>query len=148
MYKRILVAIDGSETSNRALQEAIGLAKDQQAMLHIVYVMEGFGINSEVEFPGPEELENAQEKYGLGMLENARGSALAEGVAVDSKLFQIDNLGLRIADAIIQEAIIWSADLIVLGTHGRSGLSHLLVGSVAEDILRVSPVPILLVRRK
>jgi nucleotide-binding universal stress UspA family protein len=69
-------------------------------------------------------------------------------VAAESQLVKIESLGLRIADAIIQEAAKWSADLIVAGTHGRSGLSHLLVGSVAEGILRVSPVPILLIRSK
>lgn len=148
MYKRILVAIDGSETSNRALQEAIGLAKNQQATLNIVYALEGFSINSGAEFPSPEEVENAQENYLLGMLERARKSALAEGVAAESQLLKIENLGMRIADAIIREATNWSADLIVAGTHGRSGLSHLLVGSVAEGILRVSPVPILLIRCK
>lgn len=148
MYKRILVAIDGSETSSRALQESIGLARDQSAVLRIVYAMEGFSINSGVEFPSPEEIENDQENYVLGMLERARNSALAEGVVAESHLIKNDNLGMRIADAIIREAINWSADLIVAGTHGRSGLSHLLVGSVAEGILRVSPVPILLIRCK
>ena len=148
MYKRILVAIDGSETSNRALQEAIGLARDQRALLHIVYALEGFSINSGAEFPSPEEVENAQEIYVLGMLDRARKSALAEGVAAESQLIKIESLGMRIADAIIREATNWSADLIVAGTHGRSSLSHLLVGSVAEGILRVSPVPILLIRSK
>ncbi|MEN6585279.1 MAG: universal stress protein [Sulfuricella sp.] len=148
MYKRILVAIDGSDTSNRAFQEAISLARNQQATLLIVNVMEGYSINSDTEFPSPEEVENAQETYLLGMLERARKSALDEGVAAESQLVKIESLGLRIADAIIQEAAKWSADLIVAGTHGRSGLSHLLVGSVAEGILRVSPVPILLIRSK
>lgn len=148
MYKRILVAIDGSETSNRALQEAIGLARDQHAILHIVYALEAFSINSGIEFPSPEEIENVQENYALGMLERARKSALDEGVSAESQLLKIESLGMRIADAIIHEATNWSADLIVAGTHGRSGLSHLLVGSVAEGLLRVSPVPILLIRSK
>lgn len=148
MYRRILVAIDGSETSNRALREAIGLACDQQAMLLVVYALEGFSINSGAEFPSPEEIENAEEQYVLGMLERARHSARVSGVAAESRLLKIDKLGSRIADAIVREAIAWQADLIVAGTHGRSGLSHLITGSVAEGILRASPVPILLIRCK
>jgi len=148
MYKRILVAIDGSETSDHALQEAVKLARNQQSMLRIVYAIDEVNINAGSEFPYPEELENAEEKYVLGILEKAQDSAHSAGIKAESRLLRIDKLGLRIADAIIEEAKSWPADLLVLGTHGRSGLSHLLLGSVAEGIIRISPVPILLIRAK
>jgi nucleotide-binding universal stress UspA family protein len=54
----------------------------------------------------------------------------------------------RVSDVIVKEAAQWPADLIVLGTHGRRGAGRLLLGSDAEQVLRVAPVPVLLVRHR
>lgn len=148
MYQHILVAVDGSDTSDRALAEAIALAKDQQAALRIVYAIDEVNINLGAEFPNPPEIEAAEVKSGLEILHQAQGAACAAGVETSIQLIEIDKLGVRIADAIVREALDWPADLIVAGTHGRSGLSHLLLGSVAEGLVRASPVPILLIRSR
>lgn len=148
MYKRILVAVDGSDTSDRALQEAINLAKDQKAVLRIVYAIDEVNINAGSEFVYPAEIVQAGVKSGHEILDKAHKLAHTAGVKVETQLLEIDKLGVRIADAIIQVAKTWPADLLVAGTHGRSGLSHLLLGSVAEGIVRICPAPILLVRGK
>ena len=72
----------------------------------------------------------------------ARGA----GVDVDSKLIAIELYGERIYDVIEEQANQWPADLIVIGTHGRRGVRHLMLGSVAEGLIRVATKPVLLIR--
>ena len=148
MYKRILIAIDGSDTSDRALREAIGLAKDQQAMLRIVYAIDEISINTEPEFVNPEDIAAIWAKSGIEILDKAKNLAHTEGIHAETRLIEIDELGVWIAGAILEDAKTWSADLVVAGTHGRRGLTHLFLGSVAEDIVRHCPVPVLLVRTR
>ena len=150
MYKHILVAIDSSSTSDRAFLEAIKLAKDQQATLRIVYAVDEANINTSPEFVNPTELVDAWAESGHAILDKAKNQALAAGVQAETQLIEseIIKLGVGIADAIVAEAKAWPADLLVIGTHGRTGLSHLLFGSVAEGIVRICPVPILLIRAK
>ena len=78
------------------------------------------------------------------MLQRARTLASDSGIAVDTVLF--DGLGGRLCDRVAEQAKDWRADLIVLGTHGRRGVSRVLLGSDAEQVLRTAPVPVLLVR--
>jgi nucleotide-binding universal stress UspA family protein len=145
MYKRILIAVDGSDTSDRALQEAINLAKDQQAMLSIVYAVDEVSLSADTEFVDPAMISNAWVEAGREILNKASNLAVAASVQAQTRLIELDHFGMRIADAIVEEAKAWSADIIVVGTHGRTGLSHLLLGSVAEDIVRASRLPVLLV---
>ncbi|HUW50669.1 MAG TPA: universal stress protein [Sulfuricella sp.] len=149
MYKHILVAVDGSDTSDRALREAINLAKDQRAMLRIVYAVDEVNINAGAEFVNPTEIADTWVKSGLEILDKAKNQAHAAGVHdAESRLIEIDKLRVSVADAIIENAKTWPADLLVAGTHGRTGLGHLLMGSVAEGLVRICPVPILLIRGK
>ncbi|MGA8864309.1 MAG: universal stress protein [Gallionella sp.] len=148
MYQRILAAVDNSPTSNLALKEAIGLAKEQHAVLRIVYVVDEVSLYSDVQFVDPSEIERAWIETGHEILAKAQSSARTEGIDAEVKLLETENIGERIADAIVEEAKAWPADLVVAGTHGRTGLDHLLMGSVAEGIVRGCPVPILLVRNR
>lgn len=147
MYKHILVAVDGSDTSNLALQEAIKLAKEQQAQLRIVHVVEDIPLNIDTEY-ALDEYQEAMRKTGEAVLSKAEALARESGVTPETKLLQIETLGHRITNLVVEEAQSWPADLIVLGTHGRRGFNHLLMGSVAEGIVRVSPQPVLLIRGK
>ncbi len=147
MYKHILVAVDGSDTSNLALQEAIKLAKEQQAQLRIVHVVEDIPLNIDTEY-ALDEYQEAMRKTGEAVLSKAEALARESGVTLETKLLQIETLGHRITNLVVEEAQSWPADLIVLGTHGRRGFNHLLMGSVAEGIVRVSPQPVLLIRGK
>ena len=146
MFKRILVAVDGSHTSELALREAIKLAGEVRAQLRIVHVVDNVNLNLSAEFPNPSEIWDAMIKGGQAILHKAGAAANAAGVAVESGLIEIDTLGHRIPEMIAADADAWPADLIVIGTHGRRGLSHLLLGSVAEGVVRVATKPVLLIR--
>lgn len=145
MYQRILVPIDGSETSNRGLQEAVRLAKEQGARLCLVHVIDQSAI------PGlpssglyVRTVLEAVRRSGEVVLQHAANAVRVAGVDADSRM--VDNFLGRVAEAIIDEAGKWRADLIVMGTHGRRGVSHLFLGSDAEMVVRMSDVPVLLVR--
>ncbi len=146
MYKRILVAIDGSPTSERALEEAMGLARALGAQLRLVHAVDEVTWNWEGEWINPQELWDAMAKGGKALLDARVERVKAAGLEADSQLIEITTAGQRLSEAIVQAAESWPADLIVAGTHGRRGLSHLLLGSVAEGIVRVASKPVLLVR--
>jgi nucleotide-binding universal stress UspA family protein len=147
MYGRILVAIDESETSDLAFQEAISLAKDQKAALRIVHVIDVSPAYLTVDTPYPfMEYQKAMQEAGEKLLANRVATARAAGVQVDPKLIAIEMYGERIFDVIEEQSKQWPADLIVIGTHGRRGARHLMLGSVAEGLIRVATKPVLLIR--
>jgi nucleotide-binding universal stress UspA family protein len=146
MYQRILAAVDDSPASDLALHEAIKLAKDQHAKLRIVYVVDKIAIYNSTQLSP--EIQNSWIEIGRGILDKAQRSARSGGVDSEVRLLETEIPGERMAEAIVAEAGTWPADIVVAGTHGRSGLDHLLMGSVAEGIVRICPVPILLVRNR
>lgn len=148
MYQRILVAIDDSETSSRAVQEAARLARDQHAVLRLVYVIDEIALIGSAQVADPTAGEREWRTLGGEILQRAQSAASAEGATAESVLLETENVEDRIAQAIMAEAKRWAADLVVAGTHGRGGLSHLLMGSVAEGIMRHTDVPVLLVRKR
>jgi len=146
MFKRILVAVDASEISNLALQAAIRLASEQQASLRIAHVIDTTDINSEhLDQSGMLE---SLTKNGQSILGKAETTATAAGVAVETSLVKIETMNQRISEAIANEAEVWPADLIVIGTHGRRGLTRLFLGSVAEGAARLATKPVLLIPGK
>ncbi|MGE5318812.1 MAG: universal stress protein [Hyphomicrobiaceae bacterium] len=147
MYKSILVAIDGSQTSELALKEAIQLAKGMAAELRVVNVVDEVNLNW-AEYPNMTEIWDALVAGGRALLGRAAATAADAGVQADTRLIEMDKLGDRIPEALAREADSWPADLIVVGTHGRRGLSHVIMGSVAEGIVRVATKPVLLIRGK
>ncbi|MCL4472246.1 MAG: universal stress protein [Gammaproteobacteria bacterium] len=148
MYKRILVAIDGSKISNLALEEAIGLAREMKSQLLLLHVNEGLPAQWEPEGAPmlilPEMLDAIAEAA-ESLLRKARERAERAGIPVETRL--VEALGRRAAQVISEEARKWPADLLVLGTHGRKGFDHLLLGSVAEGVIRTASMPVLLVRQ-
>jgi len=142
MYKRILVPVDGSPTSIRGLDEAIGLAKLGGGSVRLVHVLD------RVVFPGGEtytvDVFGLLREAGERILQKMKAHAAAAGI--DASTFLSEVLPGRVCDVVVEQAKQFGADLIVLGTHGRRGVSRLLVGSDAEQIVRVAPVPVLLVR--
>ena len=142
MYAKILVPVDGSETSRRGLREAVRLAADQRAALRCLYV-----IDEHVLFDAPFAYPGLVEKMrgsGESILGDASREAREAGIPAETALRESG--GRRVSTTILEEAAAWPADLIVMGTHGRRGLSHLALGSDAELVVRDSPVPVLLVR--
>lgn len=145
MYQRILVPVDGSHTSTLGLQEAIRLAIDQRARLHLISVVDEFVIAQNFEgLINAGDLIDALRDAGKKALKNALALVHKHDVKVESSLFE--TVGDRVSDIIVREAKKWKADLIVMGTHGRRGINRMVLGSGAEGVLRTAPVPVLMVR--
>lgn len=145
LYKRILVPVDGSNTSNQALQEALRIANDQQAAIRLVHVVDEAVIDGDIDgMLNYAALRDALKQGGTHLLAKVAKTAKQAGVEAETVL--LETLGERVAHAITEEAKRWQADLIVMGTHGRHGLDRLFMGSVAEGAARLAPVPLLLVR--
>lgn len=144
MYQHILVPIDGSATSDQALQEALGLARQQGAQVRLVHITEDILLPDTDAFLDYAALQEVIKRNSRNMLDRAEAMAKQAGVPAES--VQLETAGERIASMIVAEARRWPADLIVIGTHGRSGFNHLLFGSVAEGVVRTAQTPILLIR--
>lgn len=148
MFKRILVPIDGSATSNQGLQQAIQLAKDQKATLLLLHVVDESPLVQSAVASGAlfTNLLDSLTRAGEKILQKAEGLARQKRVRVSSTLVE-NSLG-PVADAILKSAKKLRADLIVIGTHGRRGGARLIMGSNAESVVRQSTVPVLLIRSK
>jgi nucleotide-binding universal stress UspA family protein len=148
MYRRILVAVDGSGTSELALRQAIGLAKAHGARLRLVHVVDELGVKLE-RTRTLDEFWRAARQAGERILDRARARALTAGIEPETRLLEVRTLGAlvrRVATVIVAESERWRADLVVIGTHGRRGLSKLVLGSVADGVVRTCGRPVLLVR--
>jgi len=143
LFRRVMVAIDGSSTSRLALREAIKLAKDQQSDLRIVLVVDVVTLAAEAL---PYDLGEEERRAGDLVLQKAAAAARKAGIEAQTVRLEVRSVQDRIADEISRNAKSWRADLIVIGTHGRRGLSRLLIGSVAESLIRIAPARVLLIR--
>ena len=146
MYKRILVPVDGSNPSDVAVREAIQFVGDRHAELRIIHVIEDVVLAWEAELLNVNEIREALRQSGRQILAKAEAVARAAGIKAETKLIESTPPGARVASLIAAEAKAWPADLIVIGTHGRRGVDHLMMGSVAEGVVRNSAEPVLLVR--
>lgn len=146
MYQRILVPIDGSPPSNKGLDEAIQLAKSTGAALRLLHVVDVMTFATGFEPYGvyAGDLIAALREGGEKILEQGKTRVQAQGLQVDSVLS--DGLKDRVSNTVVEQAKTWGADLIVVGTHGRRGINRWMLGSDAEQIVRMAPVPVLLVR--
>jgi nucleotide-binding universal stress UspA family protein len=145
-FKSIVVAADGSKYSHAAASEAIGLAKQNKGELTVISVVPS-------EFITPTDIdmtvthkEHISDKQMLEAEKNVKAvkeAAQREGVAV--KAFVMNG---RPAEAIIEIAKDRDADLIILGSHGRTGLEKLLMGSVAERVIVLASCAVLVVKGK
>jgi nucleotide-binding universal stress UspA family protein len=147
MYRRVLVPLDGSDTSARGAREATGLAKAHSARLRLLNVIDErffVSIAAEGYMPDLTQLMASLRVEGRKALDEAAKAALRQGVKADTSL--VESRGGTVSDVILDEARKWRADLIVMGTHGRRGINRMLLGSDAERVLRSAPVPVLLVR--
>lgn len=146
MYQHILVPIDGSKTAEQGLREAIRLAVDQKARLRLLYVIDDFAML--VELSSVTSFDASLQKlrdYGQQLLSGAQKLASESGVQASPVLREI--IEGRIANTVVDEARTSACDLIVMGTHGRRGFSRMALGSDADLVVRMSPVPVLLVRQ-
>jgi nucleotide-binding universal stress UspA family protein len=147
MYKHILVPVDGSDTSNLAMQEAVKLAKEQGALLRLAHVVDETPAYSLTDAPfSISAYQNIMHEAGEKLLADCALRVQNAGADFETKCIVIDSLLRRTCEAISEEAKSWPADLIVIGTHGRHGFDRLLLGSVAEGVIRISSRPVLIIR--
>jgi nucleotide-binding universal stress UspA family protein len=146
MYGKILVPVDGSATSNRGLEEAIRLAKDQGSTLYLLHVVEEYVLTQSVDAGriAIDRLLAELREAGAAILAASEKKVVQAGVRCQPILEE--SVSNRVADIIVERAKQLAVDLIALGTHGRRGLRRIVLGSDAEIVLRYTPVPILLVR--
>lgn len=146
MYARILTAVDGSPHSQNALEHATALAKGLAARLRIVHVIDmgWLPIGPELAID-IEPFARARRAAGEKTLAAARDATRNAGIEAELSLIETARPTQRTAEAIAEEADRWRADLVIVGTHGRSGVQRLLLGSVAEGVARLSAAPVLLV---
>lgn len=146
MYSRILVPVDGSSCSLKGLTEALKLAdaKTRIKVLHVVNELISEPALAPTEYH--QRLIESMREGGQETLAEARAIARQQGA--DAEVELIETMGGRAADCIVAAAKQWQADLIVMGTHGRRGMSRLAMGSDAGLVVRSTPVPVLLVRER
>ena len=148
MYKRLLVAVDGSETSNKALAAAIEMAgySAGRSVLRLIHVLD------EMAYFGGLDPYQGQTYSAVHVMRQAGEKILADGLAVcesagvQADTVLIDEFGAHLADSVAQSAKDWDASLVVVGTHGRKGVGRMLLGSGAEQIIRLSSCPVLVIR--
>jgi nucleotide-binding universal stress UspA family protein len=141
MYDRILVPTDGSTETERAVEHAVELAAAHGAELHAVYVVNSAtfaGLHMETTWEG---VDNVLREEGEDALRRVEEIAAGYGVPVTTAL--LDGSPSR---RIVEYAEAEDCDLVVMGTHGRGGIDRLLLGSVAEGVVRACSVPVLTVQ--
>ncbi|QMT60908.1 universal stress protein [Legionella sp. PC997] len=143
MYKKIIVPVDDSNSSTLALKEAIKLAKNQNSKLCVVHIIDTL-YEGDVDRDSFVEL---TKKQGQEVLNSMKKILSRSKIEFEMKLTQLTPSKSQIAEKLVEEATAFSADLIVIGTHGRSRIHHLLTGSVAGDVMRISKIPVLLIKQ-
>ncbi len=145
MYKNILTATDGSEIAVKATEQAIALAKALGAELTAVVVTEPYeaiAFTSTMNVIDPSAYRERTKAHAENVLATVKTSSEAKGVTCHT----VHKDNHYPYDGIIQAADDIGADLIVVGSHGRSGLERLLVGSEATKVLTHTKIPTLVVR--
>ncbi|MGC8519857.1 MAG: universal stress protein [Steroidobacteraceae bacterium] len=146
MYQRILVPLDGSSAAAQGLREAINLARDQGAEILLLHVVDEWRIAAgDIAAVNLDAGSKALREAGAQLLKQAEEQVREAGIQAQTVL--LEELGVPIGECVVRRAQQWPADLIVCGTHGRHGVSRLLLGSNAEYIVRHASVPVLLVRK-
>ena len=145
MYKKILCPVDGSPTSNCGMMEAIHLAKDQNAKLRFLHVIDMyFPIMDATGDFNVVYIDDVLRENGKKVLKKAEVAAHKAGVEADSRM--VEAIGGRVSKFVMHQVKEWPADLVVMGTHGLRGIERLVMGSDAETVVRTSTLPVLLVK--
>ncbi len=140
-YRNIVIATDGSENSDRAVSYGIEIAKMSGATLHALYVVDTSSFSSIPMDAGWEAMYEILKKEGKKAVSYVKEAGEAAGVEVKEILEEGHP-----SNEIIDFAENNSVDLIVMGTHGKSGIDRFLLGSVAEKVVRNSKIPVMVVR--
>jgi len=144
MFKHILVPVDGSETAQLAVDKAINLAKAFESRVTAIFVIDPYpftGVGTDFAY-GQTEYLNAATAEANAAVKSAKERFEQAGVSVDTTVVEA-HAAWR---GVVQAAKSLQADLIVMGSHGRSGLEKLVLGSVTQAVLSHTHLPVLVVR--
>ncbi|HQU87442.1 MAG TPA: universal stress protein [Denitromonas sp.] len=146
MYKHIIVAVDDSPTSQRAIEEAATLCAATGARLTVVHAVDEalFAHFNRVTLASRDAVQQALIKEGKSVLDSAVAAATAAGTKPESKLLVSEHHST--SDQIVQTIAESGADLLIVGSHGRRGVQRLLLGSVAEKLLKKVGISMMVVR--
>jgi nucleotide-binding universal stress UspA family protein len=144
MFRRILVPTDGSEITKKAVDVAIGAARAMGARLFTLSVKEPFPYSaiSEMQPTPPQEFYDAQERIANARVQEVREACASAGQVCEAHTIE----ALHPWEAIIDHAKRQECDLIVMASHGRRGVSALLLGSETQKVLTHTTIPVLIVR--
>ena len=141
--RRILVPVDFSDTAKKAIQYAVPFGAAFDAEVLLLHVMQPYSVPIELGYVPPEWAESQQKFLGAAREELDKLCAREIGARARARALVREGVPWQEIIAAAQES---RADLIILATHGRTGLSHVLLGSVAERVVRHAPCPVLVVR--
>ena len=144
MFKRVLIATDGSDVTQKAVQSAIELARATGGTLFAISVKEPFPYSaiSEMQPVPPQEFFDAQERIANERVQAVIAAAKAAGLTCQGHTVE----ALHAWEAILDHAKAQNCDLVVMASHGRRGLSALLLGSETQKVLTHSTIPVLVVK--
>ena len=144
MFQRILVPTDGSDITQKAVDTAIKLARSLNARLYTISVKEPFPYSaiSEMQPTPPQEFFDAQERIASQRIKAVRDACAA--MSIDCEAHTVE--ALHPWEAIIEHAQRMQCDLLVMASHGRRGVTALLLGSETQKVLTHSKIPVLVVR--
>ncbi|MGG1947886.1 universal stress protein [Trinickia sp. NRRL B-1857] len=146
MYRNIMLAVDGSASSKRAIEEALRIAALAHATVHAVYVVDKSALFNYGGYYDPQALLDALRGDGRSALGQVHSALAAGGVQGDEEIIETESMADDVATCLQRHAERIGADLVVMGTHGRRGVPRLVLGSVSERFLRFSTCPVMLVR--
>ncbi|WP_042883176.1 universal stress protein [Cupriavidus necator] len=146
MYSKIMVAVDGSRNADLALAEAVQIAKACGSEIAVVHVIDNDYLRCDPLFIDPDELRRALRDNGKALLKAACDRVEAQRIPCVARLIDEPAAIGDISTVVEQAAQEGGAELLVIGTHGRHGTRRLLLGSVAEGLVRHTRLPVLLVR--
>ena len=144
-YSHILVALDESPMAYAAVEQALSLAQDlksQVTIMSVIAIDPFVGVDFYKVAPAITDYFMQAEKNAKERLEDVKQSFIRDGINVDTKLIH----GVSPSQGIIQVADEVGADLIIMGSHGRTGIQKVMLGSVAQNVLTQSPIPVLIIK--
>ncbi|WP_061958546.1 universal stress protein [Cupriavidus pauculus] len=146
MFKTILVAIDGSRSAERALDQAIDIARAMQSRIEVLHITVDPDFLFDTSVLAPMEIRNRMIERGKKVLNVADERLRAAGVTHRATLLEESATPGQVPSVICMHADATNADLIVMGTHGLRGIRRLVLGSAAEGVIRQTAKPVLLVK--
>lgn len=145
MFKHILVPVDGSSTSQVAVEKATGLAKAFASTVTVIYVIDPYpftGVGTDFAY-GQAEYLSAATAEANEAVRVAKVTFVNAGIDVNTSVVEAHSAWR----GIVETGVSLDVDLIVIGSHGRSGLEKLVLGSVAQAVLAHTKLPVLVVRK-